>query len=720
MDTKLKNNKKNYILSIITIIILVITSISMINLYPEIDENAKKRNTSPYENYSFLSSLYKINNVLYKDIEEQKEGKELLPVQLFFKGYSGSQNDYNSYAQDRINKEIINWERTLKNDYRNLEYLVVDSESNISTTNTEEDFSILLKEENQEATDLLKDKYAFYMVVNLNEKGDINIKDMHGANIDIVNSRFSEKEISDFINVDSTVIFEAARNMDVVYGVSKNLKYEDTISYIIESTNEENYMASAAVYIIIAIIIIVLFALILPYKKWKNVIGIGSFVKIPFEIVVVIISGVIVPLIIQSGWLILGTQSGAFLQSLMNTGLSSEMLKIGLFLINVIWWTVLMGMVLMAVVSLKHIFNTGFKRYIREYTLIYKIVRSAKRGSVKLYNYVTDIDLRDKTNKSIIKILGVNFIILVIMCSIWFFGIGTSIIYTIVLFVLLKKYADDIKLKYEILLKATNKIAEGNLEVVIEDELGVFEPFKEEIEKIQEGFKKAVDEEVKSQKMKTDLISNVSHDLKTPLTSIITYVDLLKDENISEEEKKSYIDTIDRKSQRLKTLIEDLFEVSKATSKNVQLNIIDVDIVSLMKQTQFELSDKIEQSSLNFKLDFPEEKVVLQLDSQKTFRVFENLLMNIIKYSMPNSRVYIDIINEEEEVKISLKNMSAEEISFNSNDIVERFVRGDKSRNTEGTGLGLAIAKSFVEIQGGAFNIETDGDLFKVNIIFKK
>ena len=306
------------------------------------------------------------------------------------------------------------------------------------------------------------------------------------------------------------------------------------------------------------------------------------------------------------------------------------------------------------------------------------------------------------------------------MSIIWFLGVGAAIIYTVFLYFVLRKYFNDIRNKYQILLEATNKIAEGNLDVTIEEELGVFEPLKDELQKIQKGFKNAVNEEVKSQRMKTELISNVSHDLKTPLTSIITYIDLLKDENISEENRKLYLDTLDRKSQRLKNLIEDLFEVSKATSKNIQLNIVNVDIVSLMKQTQFELSDKIEESSLKFKWNFPGNKVIVPLDSQKTFRVFENLLINIVKYSMQNSRVFIDIIDGNEEVYVTLKNMSANEIDFTAEEIVERFARGDKSRNTEGSGLGLAIAKSFVELQGGTLDIEIDGDLFKVVLKFKK
>ncbi|HBG0472447.1 TPA: sensor histidine kinase, partial [Clostridioides difficile] len=323
-------------------------------------------------------------------------------------------------------------------------------------------------------------------------------------------------------------------------------------------------------------------------------------------------------------------------------------------------------------------------------------------------------------NKTIAIILGINLLIIVIMCSFWFFGIILALIYSVVLFKILSDYSKKTIYEYNQLLDVTKKISDGNLEVNMERDLGFFNPIKDELGNIQAGFKKAVDEEVKSQKMKTELISNVSHDLKTPLTSIITYIDLLKDESITDENRKLYIDTLDRKSQRLQHLIEDLFEVSKVNSGDVHLNIMNVDIVSLMKQTLLELDDKLADSSLIVKNNFSNEKIILPLDSQRTFRVFENLIINISKYAMPNSRVYIDILETDNKVSIMLKNMSATEIDFSVDDIMERFVRGDKSRNTEGSGLGLAIAKSFIELQGGKMNISVDGDLFKVTITFNK
>lgn len=224
---------------------------------------------------------------------------------------------------------------------------------------------------------------------------------------------------------------------------------------------------------------------------------------------------------------------------------------------------------------------------------------------------------------------------------------------------------------------------------------------------------------MKSQRMKADLITNVSHDLKTPLTAIITYVNLLKDENISEEDRKSYIETLDKKSQRLKRLIDDLFEISKATSNNITLEPVDVDLTDLIKQVLLEMDDKIKESGIDFRFNHPEKKIILKLDSEKTYRIFENLIINIVKYGMPNTRAYIDIANDGNTVRTTIKNVSASELNFNAEEISERFVRGDQSRNTDGSGLGLAIVKSFVELQGGQFRIETDGDLFKAIIEWK-
>ena len=225
-----------------------------------------------------------------------------------------------------------------------------------------------------------------------------------------------------------------------------------------------------------------------------------------------------------------------------------------------------------------------------------------------------------------------------------------------------------------------------------------------------------MDEEVKSQRMKTELLTNVSHDLKTPLTAITTYIELLESENITPQQREEYLGVLKKKSERLKHLIEDLFEVSKASSGNITFHPVDVDICHLMRQVYLEYEDRVEEAGLIFRFHVPEEKVILQLDSQKTYRIFENLYTNIIKYAMPNTRVYINAQKTENGISIELKNMSASELNIPAENLTERFVRGDSSRNTEGSGLGLAIATSFVELQGGSMKVEIDGDLFKVKI----
>ena len=209
-------------------------------------------------------------------------------------------------------------------------------------------------------------------------------------------------------------------------------------------------------------------------------------------------------------------------------------------------------------------------------------------------------------------------------------------------------------------------------------------------------------------------MTNMSHDLKTPLTAIITYVNLLKEKDITEEQRREYLATLENRSLRLKSLIEDLFEFSKANSHNITLNIMDVDIMNLVKQVAFEMSDKIGAANLDVRMNLTDEKVILPLDSQKTYRIYENLFGNIAKYALPGTRVYVNGFRIDDTIVITLKNISAQEITVDSSELTERFVRGDASRNTEGSGLGLAIAKSFMELQGGQLYLEVEADLFKV------
>lgn len=291
------------------------------------------------------------------------------------------------------------------------------------------------------------------------------------------------------------------------------------------------------------------------------------------------------------------------------------------------------------------------------------------------------------------------------------------IIYALIVpFYILKNFFNLCKI-----VDTTDKIISGNLnyEVKIAGK-SINSKLANNINNMKLGFKKAVENQVKSERLKSELITNVSHDLKTPLTSIINYVDLLKRDDVTEDEKISYISILDKKSQRLKVLIEDLFEASKLSSGNIELNIEKIDVTSLLKQALGEANNKIEESNLTFKINIPKGKMYSNLDGKRTWRVFDNLINNALKYSQPNTRVYIDLVGEDENIIFTIKNISAYELDFNSEEIFERFKRGDSSRSTEGSGLGLAIARSIVELEQGSINIHIDGDLFKVTVKFKK
>ena len=506
-------------------------------------------------------------------------------------------------------------------------------------------------------------------------------------------------------------------NMTYVYAVPKTLEYQDNLYYS-EMNNKIMALGSAsAPFIMIGIIFTCLLALLIPFKYTREVLGFNKFLKIPFEINFIIAS-IMLAFTIESGRLIIiPTLQGGLSEALKMTSLPH--LDIVTNIINVLYWMVIYGFVFFEVIYVKYIFNIGFKNYIRKHLLVYKVKDVIFFILRKFINYIKGIDLNKNSDKVLLIILGINFVIVSILCSVWFFGIFGVVIYSGILFYFGRKYIDKWKKDYNKILEKTKEISNGNLDSKDDEDCGFFNPMRDELNNIQKGFKAAVEEEVKSQRMKTELISNVSHDLKTPLTSIIAYVDLLKGEE-DEEKRKAYLETLERKSQRLKHLIEDLFEVSKATTGNINLNIMDVDISYLMKQVVLELDDKINEAGLDMRLSLPEEKVILPLDGQRTYRVFENLIINVVKYALPNSRVYIDIKDGRENVDVIIKNISADEITFNINEISDRFVRGDKSRNTEGSGLGLAIVKSFVELQGGKFHIEVDGDLFKAIISFKK
>ena len=269
------------------------------------------------------------------------------------------------------------------------------------------------------------------------------------------------------------------------------------------------------------------------------------------------------------------------------------------------------------------------------------------------------------------------------------------------------------------LLESAKRMRRGDLDTKVDDGLlvGCFRDFAQELNGLADVAVVAAQKQLKSERMKTELITNVSHDIKTPLTSIINYVDLMCRPH-SEEEQELYLEVLSRQSQRLKKLIDDLMELSKASTGNISVEITRVNAVEAVNQALGEFGDKLEKASLTPVFRHPEEPVEMLADGRLVWRVMSNVLSNAAKYALPGTRLYVDLSTLEDKVLISLKNISREELNVEVDELMERFVRGDASRNTEGSGLGLNIARSLMELQKGQLQLLVDGDLFKVTLIF--
>lgn len=327
-------------------------------------------------------------------------------------------------------------------------------------------------------------------------------------------------------------------------------------------------------------------------------------------------------------------------------------------------------------------------------------------------------DNRKKTTKTVLLLCG---FFLVQGIAVLFRNGGTMLLVLLadvgVFYVVLNGLLLKEKLK-----KGIEEIALGNMEyqIPLQGLRGENLKLAEMINGIANGFHMAVEEAMKNERLKTDLITNVSHDIKTPLTSIINYVAILKQSDIADPKIQGYLDILEAKAQRLKTLTEDVVEASKVSSGNISLEYMDVNLVEMIQQTEGEMAEKFEARNLKMIVNLPAEPAVVHVDGRRMWRVLENIFGNAAKYAMLGTRVYADLKLEEDTVDLSLKNVSEHQLNISADELTERFIRGDLSRSSEGSGLGLSIAQSLTTMQGGTFNLYLDGDLFRVNIRFPR
>ena len=734
MDTKWKNSRKKRIK--ITMIALCLLSLVNVCVFPFMrdyilrDGGIQVEEEEGHIRESVARWLYKGSYVLYYEHMVSTGQTDEVIADFYFPDMTGEEMlQFDIEASDKavIESRLNQWVKTYEEYRDRYDYYAVGG--NDGYCNTEVPIEVIL-ESSRSDVKLAEafSQYKHYFALCFDEQGNMEVKieQCEGMDKDDLLKHFQGLNRTECLKEAMSDVFDTnvmqprkITSFTVVYGIPYDIaENQDLVATDYYSRNYYYVTEHIVVRIGYGVNMIFLFILMLlmtNQKIWDNTITftrhgrqylmeVALFLGVPFVIAFSNLYGEMVEsaggtadvmsLFTEGGWeLLFGLYMGV----------------LGVF-----------ACVYLTFLYIRPLFSLGLTEYIHEYSLCYRIWIAIKRCFGKIVKMIKSIDLEQKSTKTIIKFVVIQFVILAVLMCMWVMGLFGLVLYSIALVFFLNKYYSKVVADYQKALGMTRRIAQGDFQQASEEDFGLFNSMKTELGKIESGFQKAVEEETKSQRMKTELITNVSHDLKTPLTAITTYVELLKKEDITEEERKEYIDTLARKSMRLKVLIEDLFEVSKASSQNIVLNYMDVDVVNLMKQVYIEHEEKLAQMGLDIRWNIVAEKLVLRLDSQKTYRIFENLFVNIQKYALPNSRVYIDVLSSEDRVQIVMKNISATELNVRPEELTERFVRGDQSRNTEGSGLGLAIAKSFTEAQKGSFEVFVDGDLFKVVISFKK
>ncbi len=620
--------------------------------------------------------LIQYKNLAITNVELTENTNTIDEIKNYINSQEGQKaNILNGNIQS--NSELIKNKSLQYFDRFNFKYYTVNVDN--TTQNVSED------EIDVELTEVPEDTYY------TEDTGEIIIDSSENKTSNEVRE-YHETSIADFqiYTTYKEEIIERTENIIAEQIIDKIAPYESTFIYVMPISAV--LLALILIYLIIAI----------GHSKGKEEIDLNDLDKIPLEIVY-IISFLIVGLI-----LCIPIANIEYNHTNLNLFISLFLLAYFVSYIFCMATAITTIKRIKAKVLLKStITGKIFKWCINLCKTIFRKTKEAYHGITNNWN---------RLGKLLLIIFGYIMISIVLIALFYVLGIIISMGIGIYLI-----YKFNIRLNcYQNIEKHLKAIYEGDhlSKLNPDDFTEEFQEIVKYINDVSSGFENAIQEGIKSERLKTELITNVSHDIKTPLTSIINYVDLLKKENIENEKAKEYIEILDGKSQRLKKLIEDLVEASKASSGNVKLNIEKINISELVKQTTGEFEDKFKDKNLDIITSFPEDIVYINADNRYMYRIIENLFSNISKYALENSRVYIDVKTKGNKVKIYIKNISKEKLNISADELMQRFVRGDKSRTTEGSGLGISISKSLTEIQNGKFELQVDGDLFKVELEF--
>ena len=700
------NMKQNKILKILSYIILSISIATMILSAISFGfKNSTRYDKDTYFSsetfaYDYIRTIINIANKLIYNNSNYPSVKDG-DIQIYYLKNYYSENGYivneyfNSSEVAEINFLVIYNNKAITNvDSNSIEDIknVIETSADNSVNNTASiKKANILNGEIQSDSDILK-KYGTKYLSNFmityyttdTERTDTILSD--GRYIEYVTPTAKDFEVYTSYTEELSQNEErqlASKFLDAIEPISQN-------AYII-------LPISSAVTILLIIYLLIT----IGHKNDEKTIELNDFDKIPLEIILVVaVFLVILPFIILS-------QYDRMNSAILSLGITAY---IDVYIVS----AVVLHTMIKRIKS-----KTFLKSSIIGQVLIWwvKIFKKLLSKLKKVWNTITYS--ASVTSKVIIGTGIITFIWLVIISMFSDNKMLPLIIVALVCFIVYKII--KILKEYSQIENKLKDVYNGNNQTELkEDDFSmVFKSSVKYLNNISNGLENAVQERMKSERMKAELITNVSHDIKTPLTSIINYVDLLKQEDIANEKANEYINILDNKSQRLKKLTEDLIEASKVSTGNVSLNLEKINIVELIKQAIGEFEDKFQNKNLQIIVSCNENEININADSRYMYRVVENLFSNIYKYALENSRVYIDIsIVDNTNVVIEIKNISKDKLNISADELMQRFVRGDRSRNTEGSGLGISIAQNLTELQNGTFELKLDGDLFKVKLTF--
>lgn len=672
----MRNKTKQFvkIIGYILIPIFILISIfSALSLYyrSENQQVQEANNFFETDNFMYMYSASIINNfsvnansLLVKD----EDGDSYYSSNRY-----GIYDDYQENVQIGNKKGRVNYLTTYE--YKNFKYLIIDNKNSVAYTNVEHTMFTDSIEE-------IKERLAKNSIYWNYEKGNVNTS-IEKLKLEEIRYKSIYKSIDD------------AKKFSVYTSLENDLTYYDQYRTNKTVFDMAQILYKPALYllplsIIAVLVLLIMNCFLIGLRNENGEVILNAFDKTPLLVALIIL---FILFMIGCGFLI---------------ALTSENLTL-----------ILSGTAIGAVIGyisfvffLETIIKRIKSRTLFRNTITYRILRWIK-------SLITSMTRNANMTVKLILIF-IAFGILNII------GFSLSISEPIGIFILIAIWVYAFAKMHQWLVRyieiknAINEIYMGNTEVHLDEKRykGSLNSMAIQVNDIAGGLSNAIQEKLKSERLKTELITNVSHDIKTPLTSIINYVDLLKKEKMPNEQAEEYLNILDNKSQRLKRLTEDLVEASKASSGNIKLNIEKLNVNELLKQVSGEFEDKFKLRNLEEVMSLPEKNVYINADSRYMYRILENMYSNISKYAMDNTRVYIDVIPNNNRITIQMKNISKEKLNISTEELMQRFVRGDSARNTEGSGLGLSIATSLTTLQGGTFNIYLDGDLYKVIIEF--